>query len=276
MNRRAFLKSAAAAALPTTPVLGAAYGLFEAGWIQIERPELPLPNLPRAFDGLRVAFLTDIHHGPYTSLDHVVAVVRTAMKLRPDLILLGGDYSLKDAKFIAPCFEVLAALSAPHGVFGVLGDHDYRHGPNATRAGMKAAGVTELTNRGLWIERSGSRFWLGGVDDLWWGKPNAAAALGEATRYDGVLLVSHNPDFAETMQDRRVGLMLSGHTHGGQAVVPGIGAPFVPSRYGAKYLKGRIAAPTTTVYVSRGLGTSITPLRYGSRPELTLLTLRST
>ncbi|HJZ54334.1 MAG TPA: metallophosphoesterase [Gemmataceae bacterium] len=274
MNRRVFLKAALAAAVPT-PVVAASYGLFEASWLQIERPELPLPRLPLGFDGLRVAFLSDLHHGPYTPLDYVASVVRTTLTLQPDLILLGGGYSYKDAKYIGPCFEVLAGLKAPLGVFGVLGNHDYWHGLAQTKAGMKAAGVVELTNAGVWVERGGSRFRLGGVDDLWAGKPDVAPAMGDATTADAGLLLSHNPDIAETLRDPRVGLVLSGHTHGGQAVVPGVGAPFVPSRYGEKYLRGRVEAPATTVYVSRGLGTTVSPLRFGSRPELTLMTLRS-
>lgn len=274
MNRRTFLKTAAAAVI-STPVATASYGLYEAGWVQIERPELPLPRLPRAFDGLRVAFLTDIHHGPFTPLDFVATVVRTTLALQPDLILLGGDYTHEDAKYIRPCFDVLAGLKAPLGVFGVMGNHDYRDGLEETRAGMATAGVTELTNSGVWLTRGGSRFRLGGVDDLWLGMPDVAAAMADATMNDACLLVSHNPDVAETLRDRRVGLVLSGHTHGGQAVMPRVGAPFVPSRYGMKYLKGRVEAPTTTVYVSRGLGTTGTAMRFGSRPELTLVTLRS-
>src|SRR3954471_18437011 len=103
MNRRAFLKATVAAAIPT-PVFAASYGLFEAGWLKVEHETLPLPRLPRRFDGLRVAFLTDIHHGPYTDLDYVSSVVRTTLALRPDLVLLGGDYSHREAKYIAPCF----------------------------------------------------------------------------------------------------------------------------------------------------------------------------
>ena len=98
------------------------------------------------------------------------------------------------------------------------------------------------------------------------------ALLGEATIDDACLVVSHNPDVAEKLRDPRVGLMLSGHTHGGQIVFPG-GAPFVPSHYGQKYLRGICQAPATTVYVSRGLGCTSIPIRFGSRPELTLITL---
>jgi predicted MPP superfamily phosphohydrolase len=274
MDRRGFLKAALAAAVPA-PIAAASYGLFEATWVQIERPALRMPRLSRAFDGLRIAFLTDIHHGPYISTDYIASVVRTTLILGPDLILLGGDYSSKEAKYIRPCFETLAGLKAPLGVYGVLGNHDYWHGLAETRQGMKAAGIGELTNRGVWLERGGSRLRLAGVDDLWEGQPDLAAALGEATPADACLLVSHNPDFAETLHDPRVGLVLSGHTHGGQATVPGFGAPIVPSRYGQKYLKGLVDAPATRVYVSRGLGTVTPPLRYNARPELTLITLRA-
>jgi len=273
MNRRLFLKAATAAALPGSAA-AASYGLYEAGWVEVVRPVLPLPRLPRAFDGMTVAFLTDIHHGPFTSLEYVASVVRTTLALRPDLILLGGDYSLKDGKYIAPCFDVLSGLRAPLGVFGVLGNHDYWHGLDETREGFRTAGITELTNSGAWLTRGSGRFRLAGIDDLWMGKPHIEAAVGDAAPEDACLLLSHNPDVTEKLRDPRVGLVLSGHTHGGQVVFPG-GAPFVPSHYGQKYLHGICHGPRTTVYVSRGLGCTSIPVRVCSRPELTLVTLRS-
>jgi predicted MPP superfamily phosphohydrolase len=273
MDRRLFLKAVAAATVPGAAAT-ASYGLYEAGWVEVVRTQLVLPRLPSAFNRLSIAFLTDIHHGPFTSIDYVASVVRTTLALRPDLIILGGDYSLKDGKYIRPCFEVLSGLKAPLGVFGVLGNHDYWHGLQQTREGFKAAEITELTNSGLWIERGSNRFRLAGVDDLWMGKVDIPAALGEATPDDACLVVSHNPDVAEKLRDPRVGLMLSGHTHGGQVVFPG-GAPFVPSHYGQKYLHGICHAPATTVYVSRGLGCTSVPVRFASRPELTLITLTS-
>ena len=272
MDRRSFLKASALAAFPGS-VAVASYGLFESGWVEVSRPTLSLPHLPKAFDGLTIAFLTDLHHGPFTSIDYVASVVRTTLALHPDLIILGGDYSLKDSKYVRPCFDMLAGLTAPLGVYGVLGNHDYWHGVEETREGFKLARIEELTNRGVWVERGTSRFRLGGVDDLWMGRVDVTAALGNATSTDACLLVSHNPDLAEKLRDPRVGLMLSGHTHGGQVVFPTGGAPFVPSRYGQKYLHGVVQAPATTVYVSRGLGTTSVPVRFCSRPELTLLTL---
>jgi predicted MPP superfamily phosphohydrolase len=273
MNRRRFLKTAVRAAALSSPFAAAGYGLFEAGWVRVDRQTLPLPHLPAALAGTRVAFLTDLHHGPFTPLDYVAAVVRTTLDLQPDLVLLGGDYSHRDGQYIRPCFEVLSALKAPLGVFGVLGNHDYWHGLRETREGMAAAGVGELTNAGVWVGRGGYRFRVGGVDDLWAGRVDVPGALGDATAGDACLLVSHNPDVAETLRDPRVGLVLSGHTHGGQVVFPGGRAPFVPSGYGQKYLRGLVRAPATRVYVSRGLGTSGLPVRFCSRPEINVVTL---
>lgn len=273
MDRRTFLKAAVATAVPAAPLAVASYGLYEAGSVRIERPTVALPHLPAAFDGLRVAFLTDIHHGPYIGLDYVASLVRTTLALAPDLILLGGDYVSKEPKYVGPCFEVLAGLAAPLGVFGVLGNHDYWHGLGESHAGFRAAGIGELTNGGVWLERGTNRLRLAGVDDLWGGRPNLVAALGDATPTDACLLVSHNPDYVETLRDSRVGLVLSGHTHGGQVYVPGYGAPIVPSRYGQKYLHGLVQGPAARVYVSRGLGTVTPPMRFNSPPELTLLTL---
>jgi len=275
MERRAFLKSALAAAVPVSPVMVASYGLYEAGSVRIERPTIALPNLPPAFDHLRIAFLADIHHGPYIGLDYVASIVRTTLALGPDLILLGGDYISKDASYAEPCFDLLSGLKAPLGVFGVLGSHDYRHGLNEVKASFAAAKIEELTNRGVWLTRGSARLRLGGVDDLWYGKPDPRPAVDNATAEDACLLVSHNPDFAEKLWDSRVGLVLSGHTHGGQVYIPGYGAPIVPSRYGQKYLHGLVQAPVTQVYISRGLGTVTPPMRYNCRPELTLITLKT-
>ena len=269
MNRRNFLRLMAYSA----PVAALGYGLAEAGNVRIERVDARLPNLPQSFDGLKVAFLTDIHHGPYVTLDQVAAFVRTALALQPDVILLGGDYSLKSDSYIAPCLEVLASLKAPLGVFGVLGNHDYWHGVDATKAGMAKAGIEELTNRGVWLNRGSERIRLAGMDDLWCGRADVNEALADTKPTDACVLLSHNPDVAETMADRRVGLMLSGHTHGGQLSFRGLTNPFVPSRYGQKYARGLVEAPATQVYVSRGLGVTGLPLRYNCPPEISLVTL---
>ncbi len=272
MNRRTFLKAATAAGV-AAPLGGVCYSFAESTNLKIERVAVTVPRLPQAFRGLTVAFLTDLHYGPYVTPEYLAAVVRTTLLLNPDLIVHGGDYSLRESKYVAPCFEALAKLSAPLGQYGVLGNHDYRHGLDETKAGMRAAKIEELTNRGVWLTRNGERLLLAGVDDFWYGRPDLGKALDGARPTDACVLLCHNPDFAESITDRRVGLVLSGHTHGGQVVVPGYGSPVVPSRYGQKYARGLVEAPATQVYVSTGVGMSGLPVRANCRPEITLLTL---
>ena len=273
MNRRTFLRSSAQLAAAAVPIAGVGYGLASGTHLRVDRPTLALPNLTPRLAGLTVAFVTDIHHGPYVSLDYVAGIVRTTVALNPDVVILGGDYSLRDAAYIAPCLELLGALSAPLGVYAVLGNHDYRHGLAETRAGLRRARIAELTNAGVWLDRGADRLRLAGVDDLWHGAPDLTSALADTTRTDACLLVSHNPDFAETITDRRVGLVLSGHTHGGQISLPGYGAPLPPSAYGRKYAHGLAEAPMTRVYTSAGTGMSVMPLRVNCRPEIALITL---
>ena len=114
-----------------------------------------------------------------------------------DLIVLGGDYSHRTEDAVEPCFEMLAGLRAPDGVVGVLGNHDYLGGAARTQAAMKKAGIHELSNGGTWLERGNARLKLAGIDDLWYGKPDVKRALGDATKNDACVLVSHNPDVAE-------------------------------------------------------------------------------
>lgn len=271
MNRRRFLTLTGS--LAGAAFAGTCYGFFEAGWIAIDERTITVPNLPESFRGTRIAFLTDIHHGPYTDIAYLQSIVRTVNLARPDLILHGGDFSLRDPKYIGPAFDMLAELRAPMGSFGVFGNHDYWHGERQTREGFARAGIVELTNRGTALTRGGGTLWLAGVDDLWAGTPDATRALAGMPPNAACILLSHNPDVAETLGDRRVGLMLSGHTHGGQAVFPGGAAPFVPSHYGTKYLRGLVRAPETQVFISRGLGTAMVPMRIASRPEINLITL---
>ena len=272
MNRRAFFKWSVRAAVGV-PLAATGYGLFEASWFRVARQTLTVRHLPPAFEGLTIAFLADLHHSRYTSLRYIRTVVEATNSLGADIILLGGDYAFAGKQYLEPCFEVLAELQAPLGKFGVMGNHDHWYSRQITRTAMAKAGVAELTNTGYWFTRDGQRLRIGGVDDLWTGVQNLPAALGDASITDATILLSHNPDYVETLTDPRVGLVLSGHTHGGQVVFPGLYAPFVPSRYGMKYLHGLVETPVTQVYVSRGLATTGPPIRIGARPEISLLTL---
>ena len=272
LSRRALLKRMAWGSAGLA-VGGLAYTMFEAGWVTVRRETIAVPRLPQPFVGTSVAFLADVHHGPFTGLDYVQQAVQRVNALQPDLILLGGDYVHRDRRYIAASLQAHARLTAPMGVFGVLGNHDHWEGAAETRAAMKAASIVELTNTGVWLEEDGARLRVGGVGDLWEDTQDLDAALADARESDTSLVLSHNPDFAESVTDPRVGLVLSGHTHGGQVVFPGMGAPLVPSRFGQKYLRGLVSAPHTQVYVTSGLGTITPPVRFCCRPEIVLITI---
>ena len=283
-TRRQFLGSLAATAL-VGGAGGTVVGLREAKACEVERLSVVLRNLPAAFDGTTVAFVTDTHHGPGVGLPFLKEVVAMTNALRPDIVALGGDYVQRarfhhlqprgsHRQYIAPGVGVLAGLRAPLGCFAVLGNHDRKESAMLTRRALADHRFTELTNAGLWLERGGARLWLCGVDDWATGRPNLQAALGNTTTDDACLLLSHNPDIVEHIRDPRVDLVLSGHTHGGQIVLPLFGPPFTASRYGRKYVHGLVQGPSARVYVSRGVGTIGPPIRLGAPPEVTLVTLR--
>ncbi len=271
-SRRTFIKR--------TLMLGAGtlcgavgYSAIEAQWICVVEERITIPNLPRDFTGKRIALLTDLHHGPYTGLSYIEAIVEKTKALRPDMICLTGDFIHRGGKYTEPCISTLAGLRAPLGVFGVLGNHDNWADKNVALDAFRKAGIVDLINGGQWLTAGSSRLRIAGIDDLWTGRQDIAGALGDARADDACILLSHNPDYVEVLTDKRVGLILSGHTHGGQVVLPLIGAPWVPSSYGNKYLRGLVQGPMAQVYVSRGLGTVTPPLRFCSPPEINVLEL---
>jgi predicted MPP superfamily phosphohydrolase len=278
MDRRKFLKIAGLSTLGSV-MTGAVYPFLEAKWCRVVRTTIALPNLPPPFRGTTIALLADVHHGPFVPLAYIKHVVAMTNALKPDIVTLVGDYVQRDDSYIAPAIDELGKLEGALGRFAVRGNHDNRdyHGMRGFRplsqAALAEAQIPDLNNTGSWIERSGARLRICGVGDLWTDHQDLETALGDATENDAVLLLSHNPDFVELIRDHRVGLVLSGHTHGGQIVVPGYGAPVVPSRYGQKYLYGLVDGPTCPVLVTRGVGTVTPPVRFLCRPEVVLITL---
>lgn len=280
MTRRKFLTLTAGTSCGWA-VGTAAYSFLETEQERVMRMPIQIPNLPPAFAGTTIAFLSDIHHSQVVPRAYLERVVARTNDLKPDFILLGGDYvtagpkyqPLRGRHYIDPCFEILKELRAPGGQFGVTGNHDTWAGLDLIHAGMRRAGICDLTNRGGWLERHGGRLWLCGLGDLATQNQDLPAALVQTTPDDAVLLLTHNPDFAQYVRDPRVGHVLSGHTHGGQIVLPFIGAPLVPSGFGQKYRYGLVQAPRTKIYITSGIGVLPFPFRFNCPPEIALLTL---
>ncbi len=259
-----------------------AYGFAETYWIRVKEYTFTDPDLPAAFDGTRIVLLTDIHRGPFFSQARVAALVERVNALEPDLLVLGGDYVFTDTGYAQSCFAELKNLRAPLGCFAVLGNHDYEEyggdigDPSPVIEAIAGAGITLLREDGVWIEHEGTRIRIGGVSDYTEDFPVLAPTLEGTSEDDFVLLVSHNPDFAETLPAGAVDLVLAGHTHGGQVTFFGLWAPYLPSEYGQKYRTGVVATENTTVIVSNGIGTStILPIRLFARPQIVVITLES-
>ncbi|HHL40049.1 MAG TPA: metallophosphoesterase [Deltaproteobacteria bacterium] len=272
LTRRAFLKGGlwlGASAL-------AADGLFL--WrsrIVVERVEVTIEDLAPQLEGLRICLLTDTHHGPMVGIGMLDRAVAAANGLGADVAALTGDFVSRSPEYIAPAAASLARLRAPLGVFAVLGNHDHWVDAGGVREGLAGAGIRVLENSHALVERAGAPLCVAGVEDLYEGRPDAAAALDGVESTTPRILLSHNPDYAEALgEEPRVDLVLSGHTHGGQVRLPFGFAPVTYSRYGQKYRGGLVRTGRTQVYVSRGLGVVMAPVRINCPPELTLIELR--
>ncbi len=272
-GRRTFLKGLLVGAGGFFLTSSLVYPFAEAQLCRVTRYQLNLKNLPPEFAGTRLVFLSDLHLGPTVSLDYLQRVVKIARSLRPHCMVLGGDYIFKSASYIWAVANLFKEIKTPLGVYGVMGNHDYANDIISVRTALRQARVQDLTNTGVWLSKGGRRIRLCGVDDFMLGDPDAEAALADATDADTVFMLSHNPDFLETLDDARVTLALCGHTHGGQIRIPGWGAPVIPSLYGQKYAYGLVKAPKTQVLVTSGVGTIIVPARFCCPPEVVAVDL---
>src|SRR6266550_6838732 len=265
---------------PETPLRTLALNLSEAARsalaepfrLTIEHQPIDLPRLPRAFDGFRIVQLSDIHHSPFTSIKQIERAVETANGLHPDMIALTGDYVSKERRYAAPCAEFLGTLKARHGVFAVLGNHDHWTDAALITDLFRAEGITMLVNQGMRFEKDGAAFWLAGVDDTMVGLEDLSLALAGASDDEMKLLLAHNPVILRKAARAGVDLVLSGHTHGGQVNLRSEQSE--SGRPRRRKGKGLARQDETQIYITRGLGNVVLPVRFGCPPEVSLLELR--
>jgi len=257
----------------TACILILAYMFIEPYWLKITYMEIRDGDIPNSFDGKRIVFVSDIHHGPFFSGKRVRNLVKKINNLNPDIIFVGGDYVEKGGQYIKPCFEELSGLKAPLGKYGVLGNHDYYRNGDLVRQSMREAGITLLDNADLWITYGSGRIKVCGVGYFKRYLKPIESYLKGVSEDDFVVLLSHDPDYAENIRNYKVDIVLSGHTHGGQVTLFGLWAPYIPSIYGQKYRTGMVDTGYTRVYVSTGVGTSGIPVRFFARPEIVVFEL---
>jgi predicted MPP superfamily phosphohydrolase len=240
--------------------------------LSVEHQPIYLRRLPKAFEGFRIVHLSDFHHSPFTSREQIERAVEAANRLKPDIIALTGDYISHDRQFAAPCAELLSNLRARYGIYAVLGNHDHWTDAALITDLFRAEGIRMLVNEGMRFEHLGEAFWLAGVDDTMVGLEDLPLALAGAREDEMKLLLAHNPIILRRAARAGVDLVLSGHTHGGQVTLRSErGASGKPRR---RLLRGLGHQGETQIYVTRGLGTVVLPIRYGCPPEISLLELR--
>lgn len=267
LTRRAALKGMLATTVGAITGAGV-YGVtYERHHLGTTDASLPVSGLQPALDGLRIGFVTDIHHSAMVSADDVRAAVDLVTAAKPDLIVLGGDYvTWGDRTFVGPVAELLAPLTAPNGVFAILGNHDDDRDMPAALAAKHIEVLkdarTRVQIRGEGLELAGIRFWTR--------KPSEIARVVGRPR-DTVLLLAHDPRRLDEAAALDVPAVLSGHTHGGQVVIPGVGAM---ARRRFPVLAGLGSQGNTWVFVSRGVGTVYVPIRINCPPEVAIVTLK--
>jgi len=243
----------------------------EANSLSMERVEIRLKRLPKKLDGFKIIHLSDTHHSPFTGLDHIKRVVKVANRLKPDMFLLTGDYVSHEREYIAPVATVLGKLKAKYGIYACLGNHDHWTDANLVTHLFRGEGIKMLVNEGLRFEARGASFWLAGVDDYMVGKTDVPAALRGSFPDEMKLLLAHNPIIFREAARSGVDLTLSGHTHGGQIKLRDEEKRILPSR---KLKAGLHVRRNSQIYITRGIGTVVVPMRYRCPPEISFLELR--
>lgn len=255
--------------------------------IEVTQSDVSLAGLPEAFDGFRIAQISDIHMDEYTEPFFIRDIVDRINRLKPDAVFLTGDF-VTDG--FAPnsfaigagwhCAGLLGGLECRE-LYAVLGNHDLMVGPIEISQALADHGIKLLRNSHTPIERNGARFWLAGLDDPVQGSPLPEVTIPESIRnlpHEPVILMCHAPDYADLLLRHPAGpsvaLMLSGHTHGGQVRLPLVGAIALP-QMGRKYVEGWFRVGNMQLHVNRGIGAVGVPFRLNCPPEISMFTLRS-
>ena len=268
----------AAAGLVTAFGLGIWAFAFEPASLTTQKHELFIPHWNAELAGLRVAVLADLHVGsPFNGISKLHKIVELTNSLKPDLIIIPGDFVIQGVlggSFVTPeeAAAVLARLNAPMGVWASMGNHDYWLDASRVTAALEKQKIGVLEDSAVRIQRGSAHFWLVGISDFWEGPHDVRKAVSQVKSDAPVLMFTHNPDIFPTLSNR-FSLLIAGHTHGGQVLLPLLGRPIVPSRYKQRFAYGHVIENGRHIFVSPGLGTSILPVRFRVPPEVTLLEL---
>jgi len=258
--------------LPIAAATLLGYAHLETYWVQIAKTEIKSADLPTEFSGKKITFISDLHCQENFDPKRLGNIATRINSLKPDIIILGGDYIDRDGKFVDDCFSQLATLDAPLGKFGILGNHDIEAGFDKIKDAMVKNGITPLVNENRQVAINGRSITIAGVDETWYGNPDGAKTMQNAAPF--TVYIEHDPSYFEKYYPQGADLLLAGHTHGGQVTLFGIPFASLIHRHHYKYEKGVFNEPGRTVIVSNGIGATVLPLRFFCRPQINLITLK--
>ena len=277
MSRRAFAFGGLFGALSAISLSGVE--AYQARYVYPYRPRLERVAIPAPADhpglaGLRVGFVTDTHVGPFISSDDLARATALLANERPDLILLGGDYVSESPRYAGSAAEIIGYLvsETPLGGYAVLGNHDLSVSASKVTAALDNVGVAVLRNQTTSVSYGGETLWIAGIDETLLGRPDPDATFAQVPNGAAALALWHEPQFAEETAAQGAFLQLSGHTHGGQIRLPGVGPVGLPI-HGKRYVMGLNRAAGMAIYTARGVGVYRPPLRFNCPPEVTLVAL---
>lgn len=270
------------AAILAAPVclLGLWAFAVEPSSLIIHEKTIAMSAWPASLNGLRVAAISDIHAGsPFINAEKLRLIVDRTNALKPDVIVLLGDYMVRDSWHSTQMppekiAEALKHLQAPLGVYAVLGNHDWWYDVSKTRSAFEGHGIRVVDNDVVRLEKDGTAFWLVGIADAWSMTDDIAGTAKKIPVGEPVIALTHNPDILPRFPPTFL-LTLAGHTHGGQVNLPFLGRRIVPSEFGQRYAAGHVYEDGKHMFVTTGIGTSVFPVRFRVPPEIALLTLTS-
>ncbi|KRE97094.1 hypothetical protein ASG89_30020 [Paenibacillus sp. Soil766] len=280
LSRRSFLKHSllAVGSLGILAGVSGAYGIFgEPNWIQTTTVKLSYKRYPASFTGMRIVQFSDTHISKYYGISHLTRLVKLLQQQEPDILVFTGDlFDSRQGQISDDVIPVLSQLQAAYGKFAVLGNHDLRMDAERITEVLEKSGFKVLVNESQRISRGDESIRIVGVDEMFHGNPNLPLALQGIDREEFVLLLAHEPDFADLASKYPIDLQLSGHSHGGQIRIPWYGSVFTPD-LGQKYSMGLYNFDDSEfhVYTNRGIGTTLLPIRFNCRPEITVFVLES-
>ncbi|MDR0492995.1 MAG: metallophosphoesterase [Nitrososphaerota archaeon] len=248
---------------------------FNAKDFQVIHLKIKMAHLASVFCNYRIVHISDIHYGQWVSSERLGGIVELVNQICPDAVVVTGDFVsyLLDKGLEEELVLHLGRLQSRDGVFAVLGNHDHWAGADRVRGILKRSGIIDVSNEVYVVERGGFRLVFAGVDSVMMGKARLDVVLEKMPLDDPAVLLVHEPDFALTTAfTRRFGLQLSGHSHGGQFRIPGLGTPF-RGRYARWYPHGLYDVGGMALFTSSGLGTNSYWLRVNCPPQIVVVSL---